>query len=673
MKFTELFEIRSGLKKRVILTAVFIAASAIVFALMLRDYSGIGYWAMSIVFFAAALIMPFLGDKVWTFVYKYLKYPILVLFPAVLFYFTEKAMDTGYSFNFKLMKFILLNYIIYASILFVVYFVTLSMRWAILIDAVVAFVLGIGNYFVILFRQIPILAGDLFTVGTAMNVASGYSYTISMKQFTFIMFFIASLSFFFFARMEEPKRYGAKIRIPVAVLGAAIALCGAFVVARTDILDSLGSKINTFRPIKSYAKYGGMLTFTRTIRLMVVDAPDGYSLAAVEELTEGYESDSASDDSYVRPNVIVVMNEAFSDLQDVGDMETLNEVMPFYNSLTENAIKGRVYVSVFGGQTANSEYEFLTGDSKALLPAGSTPYQLYIRSYIPSLTGNLGLDGYLNLIAIHPYNASGYNRSSVYSLMGFTDFVDITDFDENVLKIGEHISDSADVDKIIEEYEANEAETDEPFYTFNVTMQNHSPFTGEWANLSPEVTLADESYNIDGSQNYLNLIHASDEALEKLVTYFENVDEPTVIVHFGDHEPGLSDEFYEKLLGEDPDDLTDEESMNLYHTPFLIWANYDIDEENYQFEDGISLNYLQAVMLDACGMKESGYTKYLLDLMEELPIINICGYKDADGNFYDLEDETSPYYETINNYNMLIYNHLFDTKNRLDEFFEYGE
>ena len=113
--------------------------------------------------------------------------------------------------------------------------------------------------------------------------------------------------------------------------------------------------------------------------------------------------------------------------------------------------------------------------------------------------------------------------------------------------------------------------------------------------------------------------------------------------------------------------------MNLYHTNFLIWANYDIPEEEYQLEDGISVNYLQSLMLEACGMKMSGYNKYLVDLMKDVPIININGYVGADGNFYEIDDKKSPYYDEITMYNMLCYNHLFDKKNRVDSFFEYAE
>ena len=88
------------------------------------------------------------------------------------------------------------------------------------------------------------------------------------------------------------------------------------------------------------------------------------------------------------------MDEAFADLQAVGDFRTSEDVMPFYHSLTKNTVKGFSYVSVFGGQTANTEFEFLTGLSKAFVPASATPYQLYIKSLLPGLTTHLGKQDY---------------------------------------------------------------------------------------------------------------------------------------------------------------------------------------------------------------------------------------------------------------------------------------
>ncbi|WP_051200881.1 LTA synthase family protein [Butyrivibrio sp. XPD2002] len=660
-----------------IFKTIYLIFAAVVTAVglsLVTDYTGKRYIALTACFLAFAFVFPFISEKTRGMLDKWPRYVLLLIFPFVCYFLTECALDTSYSIFGSKLKAIVGNYGLYALILWSIYSFTLSLRWSVFLTGVLSGMFGVVNYYVIKFRQIPILAGDIATTGTALNVASDYEYSYTIKQFMMIAFLLACTAFLLFYRSGEEKRRDVRFRLIVAGLGVMV-LCGSvYTLGATDFLRNHGISINTFMPIKSYRNNGGLLTFTRSIRTMVIDKPRNYSVDTITELQHTYSSDSVTGDSEAkRPNVIVVMDEAFADLQDVGELHTDKEVMPFYDSLTENAIKGRSYVSVFGGQTANTEYEFLSGDSKAFLPAGTTPYQLYIKSFIPTLTQNMILDNYSGILALHPYKASGYNRQNVYPYMGFSRFITIDDFSEDNHTIGGHIDDKEDFKRIIEEYEAAKAKSNEPFYIFNVTMQNHSPYEGEWENLPDEIDILDDNLQQDGVENYLNLIHESDDALRELVEYFEKTDDPTVIVYFGDHEPGLSDEFYNELLGTDKSSLKGLDQMNLYHTKFLIWANYDIPEENYNFEDGISINYVQSVMLDACGMKKSGYNKYLLDLMKDVPIINANGYVGADGKFYEVDDKTSPYYDQINVYNTLCYNHLFDKKNRVDSFFEYGE
>ena len=120
------------------------------------------------------------------------------------------------------------------------------------------------------------------------------------------------------------------------------------------------------------------------------------------------------------PNIIVIMDEAFSDLSVLGDLETNKDYMPFVHSLqngADNTITGYLNVSVCGGNTADTEFEFLTGNTMAFLPAGSIPYQQYIKDTTPSLASYLKGLGY-ETYAQHPYNASGWNRETVYPLLG---------------------------------------------------------------------------------------------------------------------------------------------------------------------------------------------------------------------------------------------------------------
>lgn len=585
---------------------------------------------------------------------------IMEWFSVVCFIMVETVLNTKVA-SFKLSHCIL-NVLIYMLVMYLMYALTCNIRASVICVAAFSTVFGIANIYLISFRQIPLLASDFADIGTAMNVAGQFNFDLNVDVILIVCFLIVVIIWSGKIKQAKPaKRY--------RIVTAAVCLCFmGFMVYSTmfsTTFKDYGVKVNTFRPIKSYNTQGGLLTFAKSMQLLRIDKPEGYNAKEVDEITKPYASDSVSSEEDVKPNVIVMMNEAFSDLQSVGNFETNEEVMPFYKSLTEDTVKGFAYVSVFGGKTANSEFEFLTGNTMAFLPEGTTPYQLFIKNYVPSLTGNLKLDDYHRMIAMHPYKPSGYNRQSVYPSLGFDEFISIPDF-ENPSYVRNFISDDTDVNRIISEYEQSKAESDGPFYMFNVTMQNHSSYDKEEVNLPQTIEITTPECKDATAEQYLNLVHLSDAAIEKMVTYFEKQEEPTVIVLFGDHEPGLSNDFYARILGKSVNGLTDEESMELYKVPFFIWANYDIEE---QYIERTSLNYLNSIMLDVTGMKKSGYNKYLLELSKEIPAMNASGYFAADGIFYKTDDVTSPYYEKVQQYNILQYNHLFDT-NRKNEFFE---
>ena len=591
---------------------------------------------------------------------KVLNVHIMEWYPLICFLLIETVFETNF-FQFKFYKF-LLNVLLYMLVMYLFYAITCSVKAAMIGVAAFTSLFGIANVYLIRFRQIPLLASDFTVIKTAMNVAGDFEYRLDVDVILLIEFLIATICIACKLKTEKPRII---TRIGVAALYVCFFVGMFQVTVNSNQLAKMKININTFRPIKSYHINGGLLAFTRSIRLMIVDKPDGYGSEAVAKITGQYESDSVSDTSFKKPNVIVIMNEAFSDLQSVGHFETNEEVLPFYKSMKENTTKGFAYVSVFGGQTANSEFEFLTGDSKAFLPKGSTPYQLYIKEYLPSLTGNMKIDKYQGILAMHPFNASGYNRVSVYENLGFSKFITREDFKDPTL-VRAFISDQSDYDRIIEEYENAKKESDAPFYLFNVTMQNHGSYDGSTLETGDEVQIEGDLQSYSKAEQYLNMIKMSDKALKELVHYFEKVDEPTVIVFFGDHQPDLEETFYNRLLHTDIQKLEGEDLEQLYKVPFLIWANYDIKEENVE---KTSNNYLSTYLAEVAGIKKTGYLEYLTKLREEIPAINAIGYWDKNGKFYKIDDKKSPYYDLIHEYNLLEYNNLFGKDNQQKEFF----
>ncbi len=596
---------------------------------------------------------------------------VFFLTPLVALLFLEYANPAGPGLIFySIRPSCLLRFGVTAFLFYIVmgflFALTGSMRFSGCFLCIFSIIFSLTNYFTTTFRGIPILASDLTIMGTAMNVVGNYKYSLDLTRTITLLGLIAwCILLFRVKRLRLPK---GKKRISSILGSAAICFASFWIMIYTPVMTvtPMHVTVNTFRPIKSYRKNGCVLTFMRSIQLMIIHKPDGYSANAAEEIAAPYRSETSSGNAKT-PNVIAIMDEAFADLQAVGDFRTSEDVMPFYHSLTKNTVKGFSYVSVFGGQTANTEFEFLTGLSKAFVPASATPYQLYIKSLLPGLTTHLGNQDYQGMLAFHPFRANGYNRDHVYPNLGFSDFISLKDLDVSASdKIRNFVSDAADFQVIIDQYEQAKKKSNAPFYLFNVTMQNHSGYDQDFDNLDMPISI-EEKCDDPELKRYLNLIHHSDTALKSLIEHFSKQKDPTVIVFFGDHEPGLSNEVYSKILGKNVEKLSAEENMNLYKTPFLIWANYDIEEQE---NVNISMNYLSTLMLESTGMKLSPFNQFLLDIHKQIPVLTTNGYFGEDGSYYSLKDESSPYYESLRKYQILQYNDLFDKKKRIENFFD---
>lgn len=568
-------------------------------------------------------------------------------------------------------------------VLFFLLLVTGSVRWSVILLAVPVALLGIVNCFVVAFRGMALSAGDLFSLRTALTVASAYEYEIDWYIYAEVYL---TLTLCMLSMKIRPFRvFGWKAR--TAVLCVWLAFAGTFyhICCRTSYLEDHDIRSEGFTHQLRYRKYDMIFTTLCTCFYLAADKPEGYSAERVEEIAADYiplgdaaaqaetdenaaESDTGTNAGYETPNLIVLMNESFADYTDVGKgIAFMEDCMPFIHGLTENTIKGTAYASIFGANTPNSEYEFLTGNTMGFLPQSSVGFHLFVRGAMPSLASELKSAGY-NTLAMHPYRGTNYRRNIVYPQIGFDTYYTRLDF-HHPDYIRNYISDQELVDRIIEEYEKNQ-KTGKPLFSYNVTVQNHGGYSrSNTKNLKEVIHVLTPGIDEPATQIHANLIHATDEAFEHLIEYFSTQEEPTVVIMFGDHQPNLGEATYEYLLGNESE-LTIEEQMEKYKVPFIAWANYDIEEETIK---KTSINYLYSVLADRLNLPMTGYQNYLLQLSEELPVLAAGGYWTKDGAFYALNDEESPYFDKVNEYHILEYNHIFGKKNRCLELFNLRE
>ena len=521
---------------------------------------------------------------------------------------------------------------------------------------VLCFCFGLVNHYVLLFRGRILFPADISAWRTAANVLDGFSLAPDLYIRQALIVLTAYL--FLLAVCPGQKKRAPMPRPASLLLWLSI---GAYTYAFffTGMLPAL----NIFTQQWATQTNGFLFNFTIALRYSSVDRPSGYSDDAVAQLMAQYVPLPA-DESVTRPtNIIVVMNEAFSDLTVFDTLELSEDPTPFLHSMEENTIKGWLYPPVTGGGTASTEFEFLTGLSNSFLPPHCVAYQLYMQEETPALSSLMGRCGY-QTTAFHPYYSTGWNRPIVYNYLDFDTQLYDTDV-KDPYYVRRYISDISDYEML---FDLTDRADGQPSFIFNVTMQNHSGYAQGWKNLSSDFELPAALSTADPkAKQYFCLMKASDDALRQLIGHYEQVKEPTLIVFFGDHQPSLKDEFYEALYGKELSQRTAQEILQQYAVPFFLWANYDIPEQQ---DLHLSSNFLGMLTARTAGLPMTGWMHFLSDLHKQLPVLTTAGYMAADGTVTDDPDQlTAEQRQWLDKYEMLAYCGLKDISPETVDFF----
>lgn len=504
------------------------------------------------------------------------------------------------------------------------------------------FIFGLAEHYVILIRRAILYPWDLTQTKLVGNIIGGYK--LAIDKFVIIAFFLY-VAMMTLALMKKDMIIKIKYRV---VFISALAIVSVFYsvsfVFNTAYQYSLKIAYSSFSTISDNTQNGVLLTFAHHLLRLEDNKPSDYSKEAAEEiLAEFPYQGGESILEGKKPDVILIINEAFVDLQSQYSFETDIEVMPYFKSLEgDNVVRKELYVPVWGGSTSNTEAEILLGISMSFYNQGTYPFVRNINRDVEGFASIMNDAGY-NSIAIHPFSGFGWNRDSVFSLMGFSEFYTIEDFEDPDL-IREYITDQSAYDFVIEKYEEQkEANADEPIFEYLITIQNHGGYVSPL--LTPEIdVLLDEDY--PQAEQYLTLVNESDKALEKLIQYYEQVDDPVVIIFMGDHQPGFTGGFMDYCS-----ENIGDQWLNWFRTPLLIWANYDISESDIALmtEPYISSNYVLPFLTDIIGIESTPFMNFLRAMHEDMPVINPAAIIDDTGKIVGIEAEEM----TLENLNWL--------------------
>lgn len=542
-----------------------------------------------------------------------------------------------------------LNIAFYYWLFLFVFFIAgrTSISMAICVSAIA--IIGVGNYFVVMFRSNPIVPWDIYSFETAMSVADNYVFSVDWALAEHIAMFILML----IVGVRTNIRLNKKILRPI--LTVAMCIPAYFYISylwQDNLERNTGLKDTLFNAKYMHSKDGFFVSFILDIHFLQIEEPKNYSDEYALSLLNEQEVEKVETPEEL-PDIIAIMDETFSDPAVLGEFETNKDYMPFVHSILRgevaNTISGYTDVSVLGGNTANSEFEFLTGNSMAFFPNGSVPYLQYIRDGISTIVPQLEEYGYTTY-GTHPYRAKGWNREFIYDLMGFDYryFQGSFPFED---KLRNYVSDEADFKSILE-WRNN---TEGPFFMFNVTMQNHSNYGGDFDNFDPQIVAKFKNTSSNKYLNkYLSLMYETDQDVASLLSELSQSDRKTIVVFWGDHQPNdyVVRPIY-KEYGLDFDNQTYEQQQQRQKTPFFIWANYDIQE---QTNVEISLNYLNILLFETAGLQLDEYQTFRKNLWQgQIPMMNAVGYRNDDGDLVEYDDAPEEIQNLLNEYQNIQY------------------
>ena len=435
---------------------------------------------------------------------------------------------------------VLLNFTAIFLIVCLLYFVIGKLSWTFSISIVIMSLLQAINHYKIKFRDEPLNPTDFSLGKEAGNIVKGYSLAPDLKIWCIIIICLLTVIFsFLFIKNKRPN-------LKISVIGTAITLAvsvGMYmgIYRNTQIYKFFYADESIFKETDIVSAQGLIYSLIHNANTMNYDEPNEYSKEMAEEILNRYEQPVY--DTKL-PNVIAVMCEAYTDVQKWGNVNFEGEnPYEYYNYLKSIGCYGELFVPQFGGGTATTEFEFLTGNNTSAI-SSSMPvaYKTLINRETYSLAWLFKEKGY-ETVAMHPGDPWFYNRKNVYKFMGFDSFTSKNDLPEGSPHVAGYIRDSVSAEMIINDYNRHMEENPEQgYFNFLVTIQNHGPYDGtlliqDKEFISKDAGFTDEQYYI--INNYLAGIKDSDDFMKTIYEYINKLDEPTVFIIFGDHLPYL--------------------------------------------------------------------------------------------------------------------------------------
>ncbi|MCD1260640.1 sulfatase-like hydrolase/transferase [Paenibacillus athensensis] len=464
---------------------------------------------------------------------------------------------------------------------------------------------------------VPLLPWDFVLSGETKDMVQYINNIFTVRTLIGILLFVGLSYLLLYRTPLFVKKISWTERGVIAVV-AVLMLAFVYTDKPVPVEKLSGIEAQKWNQAGNVSDNGFALATVLNTRIMLDETQEGYDDAAVAAIVNQTNDPAkagglATGD--VKPNVIVVLSEAFWDPTVIPGLKFSRDPIPTFHKLQQTGSGGWMLSPQYGGGTANVEFEVLTGNSMRFLPEGSIPYNQFIDHEVDSLASIYARQGYTST-AISPFYNWYFNSNKVYQDFGFSRYVPIEYFKPHY--VGPYIADSEVTSNIIKATSLSPG----PDFIFANTMENHFHFMpGKFSQNTIDVE-GDMSPTSKGMLETLSQgISDADNMLKDLVDYYTAIKEPTIIAFWGDHLPYLGDDYAtyidtKYISGkDDPDFLS-----KIHHVPLVVWNNY-LPPEKSKDKLNISPSFLGPYLIQLSGQQGSYYTDFLSRLSQKIPVI----------------------------------------------------
>ncbi len=433
--------------------------------------------------------------------------------------------------------------------------------------------IALANGIVLSDRKTPFTAVDITLVTSILPILKSYLYVWQIVGIVILLIAaVAALVCMYLYSPEDKKHYDFHSG---AILTAAIVLCFCAV---TYVGVGKGMLIKKFdNLIAGYKDYGVAYGFCVTAVDTGIDRPINYSKTAVNRIKkrvskeEKKQKANEDPDTVKKPNIIFIQLESFFDATTVKNLKISQDPIPTFHKIQKEYTSGYLKVPVYGAGTINTEFEVITGMNTDYFGTGEYPYRSILhKTTCDSMAYWLKEESYETTV-IHNNNASFYDRDTVFSNLGFDNFITIENMDVKERNESGWAKDSILTENIINTLKKTQSKD----LIYAISVQGHGDYpSGEQENAAITVSSEgmSESY-INQFTYYVNQTKEMDDFLKKLLGKLENYPEDVMVVAYGDHLPGMNLESKDLKNG------------SKYETPYFIWDNFGYNKKEKKSED----------------------------------------------------------------------------------------